>query len=658
MNIQNEDIYKNTILDNKLEKISSNFNIKIFISIFLIFILFLFLFYKLRQKNKVISELDNSLKKNISDLNTKIKKNIDNINKYKIINDRINKLKSIEEFTIRLDKIETYKKGIDTNSINSKKNLELIKKLQNKLSDYEEIKNNIKDNTSKLNYTKENMVKRTRIEDIEKRIDEMDSLNKENSNLPSDSTSRINNIEERMNIFDSHYKKLYSVEMSQQDLKDKFNLTEDEARELKTYNETISNLQNNYSKIRRQVLINRGELRSIRNKIRDTVNDMFENSFIDSSDKMKNVHFTTIKADNIIFDKMNTTNNSLKIGEENIDTNLKLVVSNNEIEVNNDSDLTKKSVIRYNIIKGKATKSMNAEKSEKIRDFYRSSETKYITNQDISINDDNAKDWVIKISKYLYDFKDAVNDFSSDSVYQNFVKILNSRKLVLDNIKLSNLETNNLNVSKYDNINVGTISYFATNNVPFGWLECDGRFVSKTIYNKLYKIIGDYFGVNKEGTKFKIPDLRGQFIRGWSNSHSVDMNRRFGSIQESSNKEHSHIASASNSGNHNHTMKTSGHHNHSMNNAGHHNHWIDVSREYGCNRSWSSHCHAGNIRGSRNTSHHTHGSGNHAHHINHSGNHTHDINNSGNHNHRITIQNDGEKEARPTNMALLVCIKY
>ena len=40
-----------------------------------------------------------------------------------------------------------------------------------------------------------------------------------------------------------------------------------------------------------------------------------------------------------------------------------------------------------------------------------------------------------------------------------------------------------------------------------------------------------------------------------------------------------------------------------------HRHWIDVSREYGCNKSWSSRCHEGNIRGSRNTSHNTHSSG-------------------------------------------------
>ena len=64
---------------------------------------------------------------------------------------------------------------------------------------------------------------------------------------------------------------------------------------------------------------------------------------------------------------------------------------------------------------------------------------------------------------------------------------------------------------------VGSIVAFAgaSDNIPDGWLECDGSILSKNEYDELYKVIGTAWG--KDGSnsdKFYLPDLRGRFLRG------------------------------------------------------------------------------------------------------------------------------------------------
>jgi hypothetical protein len=62
-------------------------------------------------------------------------------------------------------------------------------------------------------------------------------------------------------------------------------------------------------------------------------------------------------------------------------------------------------------------------------------------------------------------------------------------------------------------------------NPPKGWLLCDGNEVSKAVYSDLFQVIGTNWGEGSgsDGAeKFRIPDLRGQFLRGWSGSTSND----------------------------------------------------------------------------------------------------------------------------------------
>lgn len=114
-------------------------------------------------------------------------------------------------------------------------------------------------------------------------------------------------------------------------------------------------------------------------------------------------------------------------------------------------------------------------------------------------------------------------------------------------------------------IPIGTIQCFAMNSLPkIGvWKECDGSVLNKSEYNKLYSIIGDTFSYDLEDTSaFKIPNLQGQFIRGYDPECIVDSApREFGSIQNHALQGHHHKINQSNetgsAGNHTHTVRAS-----------------------------------------------------------------------------------------------------
>jgi microcystin-dependent protein len=88
----------------------------------------------------------------------------------------------------------------------------------------------------------------------------------------------------------------------------------------------------------------------------------------------------------------------------------------------------------------------------------------------------------------------------------------------------------------------GAIMLFGTTQAPAGWLECDGSTVLISNYPNLFLAIGCSFGC-VPAPYFVLPDLRGYFVRGWSNTSSLDSGRVFGSIQEQQLQKHKHIAS-------------------------------------------------------------------------------------------------------------------
>lgn len=70
----------------------------------------------------------------------------------------------------------------------------------------------------------------------------------------------------------------------------------------------------------------------------------------------------------------------------------------------------------------------------------------------------------------------------------------------------------------------GMIMPFAgpVENIPAGWLLCDGSAVSRSEYANLYDAIGVCWGTGDNATTFNLPDLRGMFLRGVSGDSGND----------------------------------------------------------------------------------------------------------------------------------------
>lgn len=86
----------------------------------------------------------------------------------------------------------------------------------------------------------------------------------------------------------------------------------------------------------------------------------------------------------------------------------------------------------------------------------------------------------------------------------------------------------------------GMVAAFAMSTEPTGWLECDGSAISRSTYSLLFAQIGTTWGVGDGSTTFNIPDLRGEFIRGWDNGKGTDSGRSFASSQSDEVISHKH----------------------------------------------------------------------------------------------------------------------
>jgi microcystin-dependent protein len=78
---------------------------------------------------------------------------------------------------------------------------------------------------------------------------------------------------------------------------------------------------------------------------------------------------------------------------------------------------------------------------------------------------------------------------------------------------------------------VGEVCFFAMSTAPSGFLKANGAAVSRTTYAALFTAIGTTFGAGDGSTTFLLPDLRGEFARGWDDGRAVDSGRAFGSAQ-------------------------------------------------------------------------------------------------------------------------------
>lgn len=95
---------------------------------------------------------------------------------------------------------------------------------------------------------------------------------------------------------------------------------------------------------------------------------------------------------------------------------------------------------------------------------------------------------------------------------------------------------------------VGTIIAFAASAAPSGFLKCNGAEIDRTTYAALFAAIGTAFGAGDGASTFNLPDLRGEFLRGWDDGRGIDVDRVFGSEQLDAMQGHIHNGTVGGSG--------------------------------------------------------------------------------------------------------------
>lgn len=84
------------------------------------------------------------------------------------------------------------------------------------------------------------------------------------------------------------------------------------------------------------------------------------------------------------------------------------------------------------------------------------------------------------------------------------------------------------------------VVYFPRTTAPSGWLKANGAAVSRTAYADLFSAIGTTFGAGDGVNTFNLPDLRGEFVRGFDDGRGVDAGRAMGSFQNFAVQKHTH----------------------------------------------------------------------------------------------------------------------
>tara|TARA_Y100000401_G_scaffold27850_1_gene20052 strand:+ start:142 stop:1287 length:1146 start_codon:yes stop_codon:yes gene_type:complete len=142
-----------------------------------------------------------------------------------------------------------------------------------------------------------------------------------------------------------------------------------------------------------------------------------------------------------------------------------------------------------------------------------------------------------------FEFRRADNNFftafsASDSISENRTYTLPS--VVVDGGFLRTDANGNLSFATPDSVPTGCVFCRAAASVPAGYLECNGAAVSRTTYSALFAVIGTTYGSGNGSSTFNLPDLRGEFVRGFDNGRGVDSGRSINNPQGSANQSHNH----------------------------------------------------------------------------------------------------------------------
>ena len=88
----------------------------------------------------------------------------------------------------------------------------------------------------------------------------------------------------------------------------------------------------------------------------------------------------------------------------------------------------------------------------------------------------------------------------------------------------------------------GTGTGFQSDGIPTGYLECDGQLLDRSAFAALFNVIGTRYG-NTTSSNFRVPDLRGEFIRGYDHGRGIDSGRGINDPQGGQNTSHNHSVS-------------------------------------------------------------------------------------------------------------------
>ncbi|GAA5093766.1 phage tail protein [Bartonella acomydis] len=119
------------------------------------------------------------------------------------------------------------------------------------------------------------------------------------------------------------------------------------------------------------------------------------------------------------------------------------------------------------------------------------------------------------------------------------------------------LNPTSLPTPKVETFLCGFIATFAMQEVPIGWLLCDGATYKCKDYPQLFRALGDKWGKDSD-TTFKVPDFRGMFLRGFDNGRGLYTKRQFANEQQDSIKSHTHICTMEEAGEHTHKVQYNG----------------------------------------------------------------------------------------------------
>lgn len=98
---------------------------------------------------------------------------------------------------------------------------------------------------------------------------------------------------------------------------------------------------------------------------------------------------------------------------------------------------------------------------------------------------------------------------------------------------LANLGTLSSSDIMLNSVPIGTIISYWGNTAPVGYLPCSGQTVNSGTFPDLVTFLGG-------GSSQALPDLRGEFLRGWDNGRGVDTGRAIKTWQSDAFASHNH----------------------------------------------------------------------------------------------------------------------